>query len=286
MDRNVYKNAFQQIRFSEHLEEDILANLEKRSNKKSHTKLVSRLVFTSAAALCALALIITVNRATSLHCDLLSEDSIAKLENISNISVRETTTAENQTIELSDHEMVILDPDSEIEKNKIVSFSGETDTTDSNYEIGYIYNGTYNKLDTLNDVLSFDETFCTADTGKYYVCISNYSAQEMTFDTKLTITTNDLVYHTNSIHLSKGSTITIQTNQISKNCVGYYLENCQTNELTKISSSTRKAGIIADGSYRIFGITDQNHIVDLSDCISIEQSATKSEGDFIIPLGY
>lgn len=38
--------------------------------------------------------------------------------------------------------------------------------------------------------------------------------------------------------------------------------------------------------YRIFGITDQNHIVDLSDCISIEQSATKSEGDFIIPLGY
>ncbi len=286
MDRNVYKNAFQQIRFSEHLEEDILANLEKQSNKKSHTKFVSRIVFTSAAALCALALVITVNRSNSLHCDLLSEDSIAKLENISNISVRETTTAENQTIELSNHEMVILDPDSEIEKNKIVSFSGETDTTDSNYEIGYIYNGTYNKLDTLNDALSFDETFCTADTGKYYVCISNYSAQEMTFDTKLTITTNDLVYHTNSIHLSKDSTITIQTNQISENCVGYYLENCQTKELTKIPSSTRKAGIIADGSYRIFGITDQNHIVDLSDCISVEQSANKSEGDFIIPLGY
>jgi len=56
--------------------------------------------------------------------------------------------------------------------------------------------------------------------------------------------------------------------------------------LTKIPFSTRKTGIIADGSYRIFGITDQNHIVDLSDCISIEQSVTKSEGDFIIPLGY
>ena len=62
--------------------------------------------------------------------------------------------------------------------------------------------------------------------------------------------------------------------------------HCQTNELTKIPFSTRKTGIIADGSYRIFGITDQNHIVDLSDCISIEQSATKSEGDFINPLGY
>ena len=286
MDCNAYKNAFQQIRFSGHLEEDILANIEKRSNKKSHTKLVSRIIFTSAAALCALALIITMNRSTSLHCDLLSEDSIAKLENISNISVQETTTAKNQTIELSNHEMVILDSDSEIRKNKIVSFSGKTDSTDGNYEIGYIYNGTYNKLDTLNDALSFDETFCTSDTGKYYVCISNYSAQKMTFDTNLTITTNDLVYHTNSIHLSKGSTITIQTNQISENCVGYYLENCQTKELIKISSSTRKAGIIADGSYRIFGITDQNDIVDLSDCISIEQSATKSEGDFIIPLGY
>lgn len=286
MDRNVYKNSFQKIRFSEHLEEDILANFEKQNNKKSHTKLVSRIVFTSAAALCALALIITVNRSTSLHCDLLSEDSIAKLENISNISVRKTTTGENQTIELSDHQMIILNPDSEIEKNKIVSFSGEANTTSGNYEIGYIYNGTYNKLDTLNDALSFDETFCTADTGKYYVCISNYSAQEMTFDTKLTIMTNDLVYHTHSIHLSKDSTITIQTNQISENCIGYYLENCQTKELTKIPSSTRKAGIIADGSYRIFGITDQNHIVDLSDCISLEQSATKSESDFIIPLGY
>lgn len=55
--------------------------------------------------------------------------------------------------------------------------------------------------------------------------------------------------------------------------------------MTKIPFSTRKTGIIADGSYRIFEITDQNHIVDLSDCISIEQSATKSEGDFIIPLG-
>ena len=50
--------------------------------------------------------------------------------------------------------------------------------------------------------------------------------------------------------------------------------------------TSQKTGIIADGSYRIFGITDQNHIVDLSDCISIEQSATKSEGVFIIPLGY
>ena len=30
MDHKKYKHAFQQIRFSEHLEEDILSNLEKR----------------------------------------------------------------------------------------------------------------------------------------------------------------------------------------------------------------------------------------------------------------
>ena len=34
MDHKKYKHAFQQIRFSEHLEEDILSNLEKRNNKK------------------------------------------------------------------------------------------------------------------------------------------------------------------------------------------------------------------------------------------------------------
>ena len=99
---------------------------------------------------------------------------------------------------------------------------------DSNYEIGYIYNGTYNKLDGLNNTPSFDEAFCTTDTGKYYVCISNYSAQELSFDTKLTITTNDLIYHTNSVYLSKDSSITIETDLISENCIAYYIENCQT----------------------------------------------------------
>ena len=234
MDHKNYKHAFQQIRFSEHLEEDILSNLEKRNNKRTHTKLFSRVIFTSAAALCALTLIVTLNRLDSPDCDLLSENSLAELDNISNISICQTTTTENQKVEIPDHEMVILDPASEIEKNKIVSFSGETNHADSKYEIGYIYNGTYNKLDGLNNNPSFDDAFCTTDTGKYYVCISNYSAQELSFDTKLTITTNDLIYHTNSVYLSKDSSITIQTDLISENCIAYYIENCQTKKLTKI----------------------------------------------------
>ena len=121
MDYKNYKHAFQQIRFSEHLEEDILSNLEKRNNKRTHTKLFSRVIFTSAAALCALTLIVTLNRLDSLDCDLLSENSLAELDNISNISICQTTTTENQKVEIPDHEMVILDPASEIEKNKIVS---------------------------------------------------------------------------------------------------------------------------------------------------------------------
>ena len=71
MDHKKYKHAFQQIRFSEHLEEDILSNLEKRNNKKTRTKLFSRVIFTSAASLCALTLIVTLNRSDSLDCDLL-----------------------------------------------------------------------------------------------------------------------------------------------------------------------------------------------------------------------
>ena len=286
MDYKNYKHAFQQIRFSEHLEEDILSNLEKRNNKKSRTKLFSRVIFTSATALCALTLIVTLNRLDSLDCDLLSENSLAELDNISNISICQTTTTENQKVEIPDHEMVILDPASEIEKNKIVSFSGETNHADSNYEIGYIYNGTYNKLDGLNNNPSFDEAFCTTDTGKYYMCISNYSAQELSFDTKLIISTNDLIYHTNSIYLSKDSSIIIQTDLFSENCIAYYIENCQTKKLTKIQSSTKKAAINADGSYRIFGITSQNTIIDLKDCLSIEHSVTQSDSDSIIPLCY
>ena len=138
-----------------------------------------------------------------------------------------------------------------LKKIKLFLFLVKLINADSNYEIGYIYNGTYNKLDGLNNTPSFDEAFCTTDTGKYYVCISNYSAQELSFDTKLTITTNDLIYHTNSVYLSKDSSITIQTDLISENCIAYYIENCQTKKLTKIQSSTKKAAINADGSYRI-----------------------------------
>ena len=98
MDHKNYKHAFQQIRFSEHLEEDILSNLEKRNNKKSRTKLFSRVIFTSATALCALTLIVTLNRLDSLDCDLLSENSLAELDNISNISICQTTTTENQNV--------------------------------------------------------------------------------------------------------------------------------------------------------------------------------------------
>ena len=56
--------------------------------------------------------------------------------------------------------------------------------------------------------------------------------------------------------------------------------------LTKIQSSIKKAAINADGSYRIFGITSQNTIIDLKDCLSIEHSVTQSDSDSIIPLCY
>ena len=63
-------------------------------------------------------------------CDLLSENSLAELDVFQNISICQTTTTENQKVEIPDHEMVILDPASEIE-NKLF-LSGETNHADSN----------------------------------------------------------------------------------------------------------------------------------------------------------
>ena len=64
------------------------------------------------------------------------------------------------------------------------------------------------------------------------------------------------------------------------------IENCLTKKLNKNSIINKKAAINADGSYRIFGITSQNTIIDLKDCLSIEHSVTQSDSDSIIPLCY
>ena len=57
-------------------------------------------------------------------------------------------------------------------------------------------------------------------------------------------------------------------------------------KIDKNSIINKKAAINADGSYRIFGITSQNTIIDLKDCLSIEHSVTQSDSDSIIPLCY
>ena len=279
MDNRQYKNAFQNIHFSENLGEKILDeihNVSKRNVKPFH-----KIIYTGvAAAFCILALCLSLPAVSSYQ--ILSRNARTAICDIQKFSVQKGSDLEH--MEIKKNEMILIDTARQLEQNQMVSFAGHVEGDSLNYEIGYVYNDQYSKLDTLSDTADFEETFCTTEQGSYYLCISNYSSDSLRFDGNIQVNTNDLTYRADTIYLSDNTTITIQAGTIPEPCIAYYIENCQTKKNSKIPVSTKKAINTADGSYRIFGITSSEKIIDLKDCISIEQSVTQSENDAIIPL--
>lgn len=281
MDNRQYKNAFQNIHFSENLEEQILDEIHHASARNGKTR--RRLIYTGVAAtLCMLVLCIMVPTVSSYQ--ILSRKSRSAVHGILKFSVLKSSDLEN--LEVKKSEMLLIDSTQQFEQNQPVSFEGNVEGDSLNYEIGYIYNDQYTKLDSFYDASSFEESFCTSGAGSYYLCISNHSTESFIFTGNVNVNTNDLTYQADAIYLSENSTITIQTDTIQEHCITYYIENCQTKKISKIPVTTKKAVITTNGSYRIFGVTSNHAIIDLKNCISVENSVTQSECDSFIPLKY
>lgn len=94
---------------------------------------------------------------------------------------------------------------------------------------------------------------------------------------------SNLMYHTNSVYLKKGVSITIDTGEAKKgqNIVAFYIQNCGTGDKDKIPANSGSYIINTDGAYWIYGISSQGDIIDMSNKISTQESSRETEDGFI-----
>lgn len=281
MDKEAYRHAFCQLKFSAQLEDDVMKKLHDEPGEKRR-KINFKRGGVAAAFLCILIMSIHIFSSDRI----LSREAKKNMDYISKFSVEKLDDFTVSGTKVRGNEMLILELPSEIQKNRLVSVTGDIKQQTSSYEIGYIHDGEYTKLEDAHDKTAFTAAFCTSDSGQYYFCVSNLMADSLSITAVISVSTNDLIYQTGAVHLAEGSTVTINTEALTSRFAAFYLENCQTGEILEIPYSSKKIGIAQDGSYRIFGITSEHEILDLKNYISVQLSSMNSEGDSFTFLGY
>lgn len=287
MDRKTYCEAFDKIQFSPDIENKIMQAALKSGSSGKKGNRWRLCVVPVACIVIVIGLFFLPQR--GLECDLLSGSSIEELKNVSEIIIEqmesEGDTATIKTVSLDNGQMIILDSGLELNKEDTVFLSCNITQGNSNYEVGYIHDGIYNTLESARNVPIVMEEISVQEDGEYYFCITNYAEDKMKFDGMVSVQTDHLLYYSNSIYLQEGEVIDIDMETLREEAgtVRCYIQNCRTGVTAEIK--TGSYGIYESGTYRIYAISVNGEVIDLSEKIGITESIREqNEGGFLIPM--
>jgi hypothetical protein len=290
MNRKTYIEAFNKIQVSPDIENKIMdviltTDLSKRKKYRWRYGLIP--------VICGIVICLLLLPKKELKCELLSDSTIAELDNVKDITIKQmendNSKATIETVSVSHGQMIILDSGMQLKKEDKVTFAGNVTQKNSKYEIGYIYDGNYNVLESSFNSATVLEEIEVREDGDYYFCITNLSNTKMDFSGMVSVQTDDLIYHLNSIYLNEGEIIYVDIAQLKTeiNIQACYIQNCSTGNTSEIPLNLGSYGVIESGTYRIYAISDNQDIVDLSEKIGIQEEVTpQNENSFFIPLNY
>lgn len=281
MDRKTYKEAFDRIPFSPDIEKrivDAAENMALPEKKKIRWKIAF------VPIVCCLAVLLLL-RIPYGHPEsgLLSDTALENLEGVRQIRTDETEEEKDGAVientSVKSGEMVVFDYGIELQAEGAARLSGNVSREDCAYEIGYICNGAYNSLGDYSDQTVVTEELLAQETGTYYFCITNLSEKTLEFSGKIAVI-NNLLYYPDAVFLEEGTRISIDTDllETESEIKGCYIQNCAGGEIKEIPTPTGSFEIQESGNYRIYAVTEDNTMIDLSQKIGIEKNIKTGDG--------
>ena len=202
---------------------------------------------------------------------------------VESVSAKADGTVKDISIE--PQEIMVFDYDNANQENISTILAAVKGKTQS-YDIGYVNNGTYTclKHQISDSLIHLSASTENRRNFKWYV--KNLSSGTITVSARISYRSNDLVYRnsdndTDTLRVSKGQQISLThisscTDNVSVQHI--YLYNLETMEQTelRLQSDSVFYEIKNTGTYAVYGITNNDTVINLSSYFSIGISADKN----------
>lgn len=283
MNKETYRKLMDKIQFSDDLTQNVMEKIDSLQDQRiSLSSLQKRITaLTAVLGIAAAAAFGIYNFSGNISENQMHTSGYSST--VESVSAKADGTVKDISIE--PQEIMVFDYDNANQKNISTILAAVKGKTQS-YDIGYVNNGTYTclKHQISDSLIHLSASTENRRNFKWYV--KNLSSGTITVSARISYRSNDLVYRnsdndTDTLRVSKGQQISLThisscTDNVSVQHI--YLYNLETMEQTelRLQSDSVFYEIKNTGTYAVYGITNNDTVINLSSYFSIGISADKN----------
>lgn len=283
MNKETYRKLMDKIQFSDDLTQNVMEKIDSLQDQRiSLSSLQKRITaLTAVLGIAAAAAFGIYNFSGNISENQMHTSGYSST--VESVSAKADGTVKDISIE--PQEIMVFDYDNANQENISTILAAVKGKTQS-YDIGYVNNGTYTclKHQISDSLIHLSASTENRRNFKWYV--KNLSSGTITVSARISYRSNDLVYRnsdndTDTLRVSKGQQISLThisscTDNVSVQHI--YLYNLETMEQTelRLQSDSVFYEIKNTGTYVVYGITNNNTVINLSSYFSIGISADKN----------
>lgn len=283
MNKETYRKLMDKIQFSDDLTQNVMEKIDSLQDQRfSLSSLQKRITaLTAVLGIAAAAAFGIYNFSGNISENQMHTSGYSST--VESVSAKADGTVKDISIE--PQEIMVFDYDNANQENISTILAAVKGKTQS-YDIGYVNNGTYTclKHQISDSLIHLSASTENRRNFKWYV--KNLSSGTITVSARISYRSNDLVYRnsdndTDTLRVSKGQQISLThisscTDNVSVQHI--YLYNLETMEQTelRLQSDSVFYEIKNTGTYVVYGITNNNTVINLSSYFSIGISSDKN----------
>lgn len=283
MNKETYRKLMDKIQFSDDLTQNVMEKIDSLQDQRfSLSSLQKRITaLTAVLGIAAAAVFGIYNFSGNISENQMHTSGYSST--VESVSAKADGTVKDISIE--PQEIMVFDYDNANQENISTILAAVKGKTQS-YDIGYVNNGTYTclKHQISDSLIHLSASTENSRNFKWYV--KNLSSGTITVSARISYRSNDLVYRnsdndTDTLRVSKGQQISLThisscTDNVSVQHI--YLYNLETMEQTelRLQSDSVFYEIKNTGTYVVYGITNNDTVINLSSYFSIGISADKN----------
>lgn len=283
MNKETYRKLMDKIQFSDDLTQNVMEKIDSLQDQRfSLSSLQKRITaLTAVLGIAAAAAFGIYNFSGNISENQMHTSGYSST--VESVSAKADGTVKDISIE--PQEIMVFDYDNANQENISTILAAVKGKTQS-YDIGYVNNGTYTclKHQISDSLIHLSASTENRRNFKWYV--KNLSSGTITVSARISYRSNDLVYRnsdndTDTLRVSKGQQISLThisscTDNVSVQHI--YLYNLETMEQTelRLQSDSVFYEIKNTGTYVVYGITNNDTVINLSSYFSIGISADKN----------
>lgn len=283
MNKETYRKLMDKIQFSDDLTKNVMEKIDSLQDQRFSLSFLQKRItaLTAVLGIAAAAAFGIYNFSGNISENQMHTSGYSST--VESVSAKADGTVKDISIE--PQEIMVFDYDNANQENISTILAAVKGKTQS-YDIGYVNNGTYTclKHQISDSLIHLSASTENRRNFKWYV--KNLSSGTITVSARISYRSNDLVYRnsdndTDTLRVSKGQQISLThisscTDNVSVQHI--YLYNLETMEQTelRLQSDSVFYEIKNTGTYAVYGITNNDTVINLSSYFSIGISADKN----------